>query len=257
VVDVVQQVNIVAQGFARRFKKLRHHAHIGLGVPQVLGRQVGVGRLVEHLVLGDTIGAGQARYTALQADRLVALGLVVEGHIDRILDRDAVGVAVDHDGLARGAAQKLVKRQAGHLGLDVPQRHIDGGDGRHGHRAAPPVGALVEILPDVLDLVGVAADKAGNDVVGEIAGDGQFAAVERGVADAVDALVGLDLQGDEVAARAGDDHLRRADDQPAGAGRRIRGISVVTGSVYGVHGYAQPFTRLHSAFLIGHTNKLF
>jgi hypothetical protein len=30
-------------------------------------------------------------------------------------------------------------------------------------------------------------------VLGEVAGDGEFAAVERGVAEAVDAFVGLDL----------------------------------------------------------------
>ena len=43
----------------------------------------------------------------------------------------------------------------------------------------------------------------------EIAGDGELAAVERGVAEAVDALVGLDLERDEVA-------VRRADDQACG-----------------------------------------
>ena len=52
---------------------------------------------------------------------------------------------------------------------------------------------------------GSRADQARDDVVLEIGDDRQLAAVQRGVADAVDALVGLDLQGDEVAARAGDD----------------------------------------------------
>jgi hypothetical protein len=37
-------------------------------------------------------------------------------------------------------------------------------------------------------------------VIAEIVGDRQLAAIERGVAHAVDALVRLDLEGDEVAA---------------------------------------------------------
>ena len=44
----------------------------------------------------------------------------------------------------------------------------------------------------------------GSDVVGEIAGDGELAAVEGGVAEAVDAFVGFDLERDEVAARGAD-----------------------------------------------------
>ena len=43
---------------------------------------------------------------------------------------------------------------------------------------------------------------------GEIGGHRQFAAIERGIAQAVQALIGEDLQGDEVAARAGDDDPR-------------------------------------------------
>jgi hypothetical protein len=114
-------------------------------------------------------------------------------------------VAVDHHAGAAGAAQQLVQRQAGDLGLDVPQGHVDGGDGGHGHRTTTPVGALVQVLPDVLDLMGVAPDQAGDDVIGQVAGDGQLAAVQRGVADAVDAVAGLDLQGDEISPRTGDD----------------------------------------------------
>ena len=87
----------------------------------------------------------------------------------------------------------------------------DGGDGAHGHRAAAPIGAAIEILPDVLDLLRIAADEAGDDVVGKVRGDGQLAAVEGGIAEAGEALVGLDLQGDEVAARTGDDDLGGTD----------------------------------------------
>jgi hypothetical protein len=114
------------------------------------------------------------------------MALYLSGLVDRVLDRRAVGVAVDHDAGAAGAAQQLVERQAGDLGLDVPQRHVDGGDGRHRHRPSAPVGALVEELPDVLDLVGVAADQAGDHVLPQIGDDRQLAPVQGGVADAVD-----------------------------------------------------------------------
>jgi hypothetical protein len=131
----------------------------------------------------------------------------VGGVVEGLLDGLAVGVAIDHDPRAAGPAQQLVDGQAGELALDVPQRGVDRGDRRHGHRPPTPVGALVQVLPDVLDLVGVAADQAGDDVVGQIGLDRQLAAVQRGVADAVHAFVGDDLQGDEVAPRTRDDGL--------------------------------------------------
>jgi hypothetical protein len=107
-------------------------------------------------------------------------------------------VAVDHHVLARGAAEQLVERQAGDLSLDVPQGHVDGSNGRHRYRPAPPIGTAIEILPDILDAMGVAADQAGNDMVGQIARDGELAAVERSVADPR-AVFGLDLQRHECA----------------------------------------------------------
>ncbi len=72
------------------------------------------------------------------------------------------------------------------FGLDVPQRHVDGGDRRHRDRAAPPVRAAIQELPDVFDLVRIAADEAGHDVIGQIAGDGQFATVQGCIADTVE-----------------------------------------------------------------------
>ena len=117
----------------------------------------------------------------------------------------AVGVAVDHHAGAALATQQLVQRHVGGLGLDVPQRRVHGGDRAHGHRAAAPVGPAVQVLPDVFDLVRVAPDQAGNDVLRQVADHGQFAPVEGGVADAGQAFIGLDFQGDEVAAGAADD----------------------------------------------------
>ena len=80
-----------------------------------------------------------------------------------------------------------------------------GCDGGHGDGAAPPVGSAVEILPDVFDVEWIAADEAGKHVLREIAGDSEFTAVERGVAEAVEACVGLDLERYEVAVGRADD----------------------------------------------------
>ena len=54
----------------------------------------------------------------------------------------------------------------------------------------------------------VAADQQLADVVLQVRGDGELAAVERGVAHARDALVRGQLERDEVTAGAGDDDLR-------------------------------------------------
>ena len=78
---------------------------------------------------------------------------------------------------------------------------------RHRHRPAPPVGALVEVLPGVLDAPRVAADEQRHDVIGQVAGDRELAAVQRRVAETVDAVLGHELQRDEVAAGTADDDL--------------------------------------------------
>ena len=57
------------------------------------------------------------------------------------------------------AAEQLIERHAGALGLDVPQRDVDAAHRVEQHRPVPPVRADVARLPDVLDLVDVAADE--------------------------------------------------------------------------------------------------
>jgi hypothetical protein len=66
-------------------------------------------------------------------------------------------------------------------------------------------------VPDVLDAARVAPDQQRDHVIGQVARDRQLAAVQRRVAQAVDAALGLDLQRDEVPPRRADDHLRRHD----------------------------------------------
>jgi hypothetical protein len=130
-------------------------------------------------------------------------------------------VAVDEDGIAAASAEEVVDGGVESLALDVPEGHVDSGDGGHGDGTAAPVGSAIEVLPDVFGLEGVAVKDAGDDVVGEIAGDGEFAAVEGGVAQAVEAFVGFDFERNEVAARGADVDGCVADlhrfDFPAGA----------------------------------------
>src|SRR5690606_11679219 len=85
-------------------------------------------------------------------------------------------------------------------------------------------------LEHVLDAAGVAADQVGHHVVLQVGGHGQLAAVEGGVAQPVHARGGGDLQGDEVAPRAGDDDLRVHD--AAIAGGALRGGLGLGGDVH-------------------------
>ena len=86
--------------------------------------------------------------------------------VEGFFDVAAVGVGVDEDTLAALAAEQVVDGRVERFALDVPQRHVDGGDGGHRDRAAPPVGSAIEILPDVFDLERIAADEAGKHVLG-------------------------------------------------------------------------------------------
>ena len=113
VVDVVQQVDVPARaprarprtaaGTERRYFSLDH---------SVLGRQVGVGRLVEIAVLGHAVGRGEPGHARLQPDRLVALLHVARRVGDRLVDVVAVGMAVDHARL-RGTRRRAAGRAAG------------------------------------------------------------------------------------------------------------------------------------------------
>ena len=117
-------------------------------------------------------------------------------------------MGIDQNLVAALASEQVVDRNAERLALDVPQRHVDGRDGGHGHRPSTPVGAAVEIVPDVFRLKRIAPDQARHQVILQIARYRQLASVQSRVAQSVDALVGFDLQGHEIAARTADNHFR-------------------------------------------------
>jgi len=145
------------------------------------------------------------------AHRLVAELQVALDLGEAFLGVAAVRVAVDQHAVAAAAAQELVERHAGGLGLEVPKCRVDRRDRRHGDGPAPPISALRKVLPDVLAAARVAPDEAGNDVVAEIGGDRKLAPVERGIAEPVKPLLGHDLERDEVAPGTADDDARFPD----------------------------------------------
>ena len=211
VVHVVQQLVLEAVSVAQLLEQLRREIEVLRRVPHRFGGKPRVGRLVMQVSAADAVGLVDTGNAALRADRLVAHIDVTADRIDRLLEVGPVGVAVDQHPVAAAPAEQLVERHAGHLALDVPQRGVDSGDRAHRYRPAPPVGAAVEVLPDILDPLRVLADQAGDHVVGQVGGDRQFTPVERRVADPGDTLVGLDQQRHEIAARACDDDPCRSD----------------------------------------------
>ncbi len=152
----------------------------------------------------DRSAAGNAR---LDSDRAIAGREVL---VDRIEQRGQVGstrVAIGQKTGARGSAEQLVQGLPRDLRLDVPQCLVDGGDGRHRDRSSSPVATAIEVLPGVLDAVGIAGQEERADVVSEIRGDGELTAIERRVAEPFDAVRRREAQRHEVATRARDDHV--------------------------------------------------
>src|SRR4051812_29719652 len=74
------------------------------------------------------------------------------------LEVTAGGVDVDVGRSAGLAAEQLIEWHARSLRLDVPERLVDAGHRVVQDWAAPPVRAEVHRLPDVLNVVGVAAE---------------------------------------------------------------------------------------------------
>src|SRR6185295_10428446 len=64
---------------------------------------------------------------------------------------------------------------------------------------------LVQVLPHILDAARIASDDQRNDVVRQVACDGELASVQRRVAEAGHAVLGDELERDEIPSRAADD----------------------------------------------------
>jgi hypothetical protein len=143
------------------------------------------------------------------ADRLKAHLFMTGVIFQHVVNGVTGGVAVDHHPFAGCAAQQLVERHVGRFGFDVPQRHIHGGDGRHGDRTATPVGAFIEELPDIFDAVRIAANQLRAEVIFQVGSNGELTPVQRSVTEADNPLIGGDFKGDKVPPRAGNKHVSR------------------------------------------------
>jgi hypothetical protein len=105
---------------------------------------------------------------------------------------------------------ELVDWHAGTLALDVPQRHIHGGEYIVVHRAIAPVGAHLCRLPQVFDPGGVFSDQPGFQMFFQCGHHCHGLVVVVGGPDAIQSgLAGDDLEEDPtvVAAPVGGDDL--------------------------------------------------
>ena len=205
VVAIVEQMVIKAVSFAQFLEQLGHMVERLAGIPASHRRQRRISRFVEQLAPTHAVSILDPRHPGLGADRLVAHVDILTDRLDRLGNVCTVGMAIDHDPVTTASAKQLIERHPGHLGLDIPQRHINRGNRPHRHRSAAPVCAAIEILPDVLDAARVHADQAGDHVIREVGNDRKLAAIQRAIADTVDALIGFDLERNEITPRAGDD----------------------------------------------------
>ena len=130
-------------------------------------------------------------------------------------------VGVDAHPPPRGAAQKLVHRNAERLALDVPEGHVDAAQGAGEDRPAPVEGVTVDRLPVVDDLARVLADQVGLDLL-DGRRDRERAPLDDRLAQADDPGIGVHLE--EEPARLDQQGLEPGDPQRvAGSDRAPRG----------------------------------
>lgn len=91
--------------------------------------------------------------------------------------------------------------------FDVPKGGIDSGNGRHGYRAASPISTAIQELPNVFNLTGIPPNQTWHNMLLQIGNNGKFTSVERRITNPIEALIGFNLEGDEVPTWAGDNNL--------------------------------------------------
>src|SRR5215475_11874070 len=210
-VSIVEHVNFIAEFFAQPLKQLWSKSQIVLGGPLILRRGIPFRGFVEHLAAPNAICAAEAWYAGLRTDSFIAQAEIMPEGADGFLEICAASVSINQHRFSRSTPEQLIKGNVEALGFDVPERGIDGGDGAHRGRAAPPVRAFIQILPRVFDFARVAVDEKWNNVVSEIAGNGEFAAVEGGVAQPIDSILGREFERDEISAWRADDDFGVSD----------------------------------------------
>ena len=162
---VVQQMRVGSYGFAHSLEQARCVTQILFGAPIVLARQVTVGGFVHSAIATHTVNFVQTWNAALCTNGQVAHLFVAQDFVHGFGGIATGGVGIGHDAGATAASQQLVKRLPSNFGFDVPQRCVDCGNGGHGDRASAPVSTFVEVLPDVFNLLRIAANQTGNHVL--------------------------------------------------------------------------------------------
>ena len=129
----------------------------------------------------------------------------LQAGVDQRLDLHSLAavVRIADDLVADLAAQQIVDRHAQRLALDIPQRHVDGGNGRGLNALSRKESAPVELLPDVLGVERALSDQQRFEVL-QGADHGQFPAGESRLTHAIDTLVRVDHEEEEVAMTAPD-----------------------------------------------------
>ena len=124
------------------------------------------------------------------------------GVLDQLWSHRRRGGREKRDVVALLAAEELIDGHAERLALDVIQGNVDRRDGGRHHPAALEVVRAVHLLPERADVHRVPADQELAEVA-DGALDRQLARGQAGLAPAVDALVGLDLDDELIAADQG------------------------------------------------------
>ena len=163
--------------------------------------------------LGDMVDPAQRRRVMRignehDLEGAVALVHDLEGLVDQrlglhgLIDGAHVAEAemgIDRHAIAGLAAEQAPDRHAQILAQDVPERHLDAGDGRGADDAHAPEAMLVHHAIGLLDVARIAADEQRRQIL-HGADDGARLPFEGGLAPAVEPrLVGLDLDEDPVA----------------------------------------------------------
>ena len=107
------------------------------------------------------------------------------------------GPSIGADGVAHGPAPQLIDGHVEQLACDVPQRLLDAADGGEIGDAFP-AGDHLPLAPEQFDGARVLAHKDALHLL-QRAQHGEFLALQRGLAHALHALIGIDLDEDVIA----------------------------------------------------------
>src|SRR5439155_12365778 len=125
--------------------------------------------IVEQMnLIADAVSGGKSGNSRLRTNGAISHADVLSNFIAGFLNITSVSVTVDQSAGSALAAEQVVHRRTESLTFDIPERDIHSGNGGHGHGATTPIGATVQILPNILGLKGIASNNAGNHVILQI-----------------------------------------------------------------------------------------